>query len=179
MILLVGASASGKSEIAKYLQEAHSMKKAITHTSRKPRVGEKDGVDYHFVSKEEFERLFAQGELLEKTNYSGNYYGCSRKELADDKCVILDPNGIKTFQKVGDPRLITFYLQTEKKIREERMILRGDAPEAIKERLRLDDETFALENIGKVDFIITTSDRPIKEIGEEIYRKYQDALSKI
>ena len=55
MILLAGPSASGKTEIAKILMKDFGIRKVVTHTTRPPRIGEKDGVDYHFVTREEFE----------------------------------------------------------------------------------------------------------------------------
>ncbi|MBO4541500.1 MAG: guanylate kinase, partial [Bacilli bacterium] len=131
MILLIGASASGKTEVAKLLKNLFGIKKAVTHTSRKPRPGEKDGIDYHFVSDEEFQSLYAEGKLLENTLYTGNHYGCSKAELSDDKCVILDPNGLKAFLAQNNPRLITFFLEASEETRRKRMAIRGDAPEAI------------------------------------------------
>ena len=67
MILLVGASASGKTEVGKILLSKYGMKKAVTQTSRQIRPSEVDGVDYHFVSKEEFLRLWDEGKLIENT----------------------------------------------------------------------------------------------------------------
>ncbi|MDO5330954.1 MAG: AAA family ATPase [Bacillota bacterium] len=176
MIILVGASASGKTEVAKYLLEAHGMKKAVTHTSRLPRQGEKDGVDYHFVSKEEFDRLYQDGKMVERVEYNDNYYGCSKAELSDDKCVILEPHGFHKFQSLNDPRLISFHLVADEKTRRKRMRERGDSEEAIESRLKLDREAFSSEEVGKPDFLIQTGNRPIEEIGEEIYRLYQEKL---
>ena len=68
MILLVGASASGKTEIAKYLRTRYGMVKAITHTTRAMRVGERQDVDYHFVSKDEFLRLKGEAAFVERTS---------------------------------------------------------------------------------------------------------------
>lgn len=57
MIILVGASASGKTEVAKMLGKLFQMRKVITHTTRPMRENEKDGVDYYFVTREEFLNL--------------------------------------------------------------------------------------------------------------------------
>ena len=97
MILLTGASASGKTEIAKLLAKKYGIVKAVTHTSRAPRVGERNGVDYFFVSKEEFLALKEQNKFVETTFYNGNYYGTSKAQVTDLKCVVVDPNGLKSF----------------------------------------------------------------------------------
>ena len=104
MILLVGASASGKTEIAKYLAKSHGIKKAITHTTRKMREGERQDVDYHFVDEATFQRMLKEDKFVEHTCYNGNHYGCSKDEIADDKCVILDPEGLKSFLALNNQR---------------------------------------------------------------------------
>ncbi|OPZ36020.1 MAG: Guanylate kinase [Tenericutes bacterium ADurb.BinA155] len=177
MILLVGASASGKTEIAKYLRSRYGIVKAITHTSRLPRVGEKDGVDYFFVSEDAFKKLMVENKLVEHTYYNGHYYGCSKSQVNDDKCVVVDPNGLKNFLALEDPRLITFYLEAPEAVREKRMIGRGDDPKLIKERLVNDRTAFSKGKILPTDFTIETGDRSIEEIGDDIYSKYMAALT--
>ena len=56
---------------------------SVSYTTRKPRVGEQDGVNYHFVDRAEFERMIAAGELLEHAEYVDNYYGTSLKAIQD------------------------------------------------------------------------------------------------
>ena len=84
MIILVGASASGKTEVAKYLKQHYGIKKVVTHTTRSMRTNEVDGVDYHFVDKQTFLALKNQNYFVEVTNYNNNYYGTSRDEVSDD-----------------------------------------------------------------------------------------------
>ncbi len=178
MILLIGASASGKTEVAKLLKSLFAIKKAVTHTSRPPRPSETDGIDYHFVSEEEFQRLYEEGKLLENTLYNGNHYGCSKAELSDDKCVILDPNGLKAFLAQNNPRLITFFLEASEQTRRERMSIRGDQPEAIEKRILNDRVTFSKENVGPTDFVIQTEGKTLEAITREIHEKYINALRK-
>ena len=94
MILLIGPSASGKTEISKLLGLRYGISKAITHTTRAPRNGEVYGVDYYFVQEEDFLQLMKRGAFVENTVYNGNHYGCSKAEIADDKVVVVDPNGL-------------------------------------------------------------------------------------
>ena len=70
MLILVGASASGKTEVANYLIEHYGLKKMVTYTTRKPRELEENGVAYHFVSLEEFEEILDNGEFIETVCYN-------------------------------------------------------------------------------------------------------------
>ena len=178
MILLVGASASGKTEVAKDLYRLFGIKKAVTHTSRPPRPGEKDGVDYHFVDKETFLKLDSEGKMVENTFYNGNHYGCSKAELADDKCVILDPNGLKTFQALNDPRLVSFYLEASEETRRVRMLGRGDPLPSVEKRLETDRVAFSDEKVGSTDFRIKTEGKTVEEIAKEVHDLYIKTLKK-
>ena len=97
MIILIGASASGKTEIAKCLASQYGIKKVITHTTRPMRVNEKQDVDYHFVSEEAFLQMQKTNRFVETTFYNGNHYGSSKDEIGLDKCIVLDPEGLKSF----------------------------------------------------------------------------------
>ena len=87
MIVITGPSASGKTATCYYLQENYGIKKVITHTTRQMRAGEKNDVDYHFVSEEEFQKMIENDEFVEYVFYNGNHYGTSRKEVRIDKCM--------------------------------------------------------------------------------------------
>lgn len=84
LIVLSGPSGVGKSTvIAELLGERKDIYFSVSFTTRSPRVGEADGVNYNFVSREEFERMIAADELLEYAQYVGNYYGTSLKVIQD------------------------------------------------------------------------------------------------
>ena len=72
MIILTGPSASGKTATCLYLQDHYGIKKVITHTTRPMRHGEVNDVDYHFVSKEEFQRMIDNDEFVEHVTFNGN-----------------------------------------------------------------------------------------------------------
>ena len=84
LIVLSGPSGVGKSTvISELLSERSDIHFSVSFTTRSPRVGEENGVNYNFVERAEFERMIAAGELLEHAEYVGNYYGTSLKVIRD------------------------------------------------------------------------------------------------
>ncbi len=179
MIVLVGASASGKTEVARALKNKYGLTKIITHTTRAMREKEIDGVDYHFVSVEDFLNLKKDNYFVETTEYNGNYYGTSRKEIEDNKVLVVDPNGLHAFVALGDHRIVTFFLNAAESTREKRMLLRGDHPEAIQKRLENDKTDFSYNNVGRTDFVIDTEKISVEEVADSIYKLYIGRLATI
>ena len=86
LIVLSGPSGVGKSTvIAELLSQRRDIYFSVSYTTRQPRVGEQDGVNYNFVSREAFEAMIAGGELLEFAEYVGNYYGTSLKAIQEKR----------------------------------------------------------------------------------------------
>ena len=84
LIVLSGPSGVGKSTvISELLSSRRDIHFSVSFTTRQPRVGEENGVNYNFVSGEEFQRMIRDGELLEYAEYVGNYYGTSLKVIQD------------------------------------------------------------------------------------------------
>ena len=96
LVVVSGFSGSGKGTIMKELLKKYPEQYAlsISATTRQPREGETDGVEYFFKETKEFEQMIADGELLEYAQYVDNYYGTPKayveKQLADGKDVILE-----------------------------------------------------------------------------------------
>ena len=95
LIVLSGPSGVGKSTvISELLSSRRDIHFSVSFTTRSPRMGEADGVNYNFVSRQEFERMIAGDELLEYAEYVGNYYGTSlkviREKLEQGVDVLLD-----------------------------------------------------------------------------------------
>ena len=179
MILLIGASASGKTEVAKYLAKTYGITKAITHTTRSMREGEQNGVDYFFVNKPEFLRMEENGLLVESTFYNGNLYGCSKAQVADDKCIVLDPAGLDHFMALGSSRVIAFYLDADEDLRIRRMIGRGDRMEDVEKRIENDRICFNEEVKEKTDVVVPVSTQSVAEIGDFIVDQYRKILAKL
>lgn len=83
LIVLSGPSGVGKSTVIAELMAQRKLFFSVSYTTRQPRVGEADGINYNFVSQEEFRRMIDADELLEYTQYQGNYYGTSLKILRE------------------------------------------------------------------------------------------------
>lgn len=82
VIVISGPSGSGKSTVIKTLCEADdTLHLSVSATTRKPRPGEVDGVDYYFLSRSEFEKYIQQDRFLEWAEYSGNFYGTLKSEI--------------------------------------------------------------------------------------------------
>ena len=177
MIILCGASASGKTVTALELQKKYGLSKAITTTTREKRVGEENGREYFFISKDEFKKRLSENKFVEYSLYNDNYYGCGVDQVADDKVVVLDPNGLHSFKKLKNKNVVTFLLIADENVRRERMISRGDKKENIKQRLDNDVIDFALDKIGEVDFVIKTVDKTIEETADLIYECYKKKIA--
>ena len=174
MILLVGASASGKSVVAKKLFEKYNIKKVITYTTRDIRVGEVNDVDYHFISKEEFEFKIKNNFFIETACYNNNYYGTAYEDISKDKVIILEPNGANVYYDKLKDQVCIIFLQASEEERRKRMELRGDSLENIQKRLHGDIEYFAFKNFKHIDFVIETENKSIDEVTDiimEYYRK--------
>lgn len=176
MLILIGASASGKTEVAKLLAKEYGITKIVTYTTRKPRVNEVNGVDYNFVSIEEFAKLTDENFFVETTYYNSNYYGTARKDIKDDKCIILDPNGLKSFLKLNDDRIISMYLSSEENIRYKRMLARKDSEEDAKKRLINDRIAFNEANLQGITFVVDSDNVTISELTREIHNLYTNVL---
>ncbi len=87
LVIISGPSGSGKTSICNELTKCPRVKQSISYTTRKPRDGEKDGVDYCFVERSEFERLVKEDKFIEHAEYCGHLYGTPVdpvREVADD-----------------------------------------------------------------------------------------------
>ena len=176
MLILVGPSASGKTQIVKILREKYGLNKMVTYTSRTMRPGEKEGIDYFFLTKEEFEKRINEGFFIEYVVYNGNYYGTALSQVSSDKVVILEPTGLKHYiNKIRDEVKVAF-LRCSTEIVRIRMKERGDDPEVIKKRLLLDGEVFNKDVMKLADWVIDTSASNIYDIAREIYLLYKDNI---
>lgn len=176
MIVLAGASASGKTEVAKELARKYGITKVITTTTRDMRVGEVNGRDYFFVSKEQFERMIQEGRFVEYTFYNNNLYGSTKDQISSNKCVVIDPAGLRAYLGLNDRNIVTFFLDANEDTRFKRMLLRGDKEEVAKNRVEHDRFAFSPENIADVDFHIDSENFDVEKVADMVYEKYKEIL---
>jgi len=172
MLILVGASASGKTEISRILINEYSFKKMITTTSRKPRYGEVNGVDYNFISKKVFENRMKKGRFLETVCYNDNYYGTPKKGATVEKVLIVEPEGVNKIYEHEIPNTVIILLETAETTRKDRMLDRGDTLIQVIDRLEGDKDYFDKTKLKHIDFIVNTTEGTQHELAEKIYELY-------
>lgn len=179
MIVLVGKTASGKTAILSELIRITDMKRVVTYTTRHMRPGETNGVEYHFITKEEFLKKESEGFFAETTNYNvaSNetwYYGTSKKSLLEENSVIIcNPDGLKYLKSLPDLDLTVFYIHSNEDVIRGRLIKRGDNPMEAERRLVADNKDFAdIENY--YNYAIENNGRKSPTIlAEEIWLMYK------
>lgn len=170
MIVLVGESASGKSSIEKYLVENYGYNKVVSYTTRPPREGEVDGVDYHFISTEQFYKLRGQNFFAETAVYREWHYGVAKEDCTDDKVAVLTPHGLRQVSKLPDINVISFYISVPRRDRLIKILQRGDNIEESYRRNLSDIGQF--DGISdEVNYIIHNDSykKSIAEMAEEVH----------
>ncbi len=116
MVVLSSPSGAGKTTITKKIQQKYNtFKISVSHTTRKPRSNEVDGVDYNFISQEKFKSLIKKGEFYEYAKIFDNYYGTLKKTVdqlikKNDIIFDIDWQGTKQLSKFKELELIKIYL---------------------------------------------------------------------
>lgn len=139
MIMLVGYSGSGKDTILKILKQ-HGFKGVVSHTTRPKRWYEQNGIDYFFVTDEEFNKLKEQEFFAETTKYLTYQYGGSKEQMTEDAVVVIEPIGWKQVKDIYGDKAITIFVEANTYRRIARLNERGDEPKEIIRRV-LDDES--------------------------------------
>ena len=148
MVILSSPSGVGKTTITKKIQQKYqSFKISVSHTTRLPRSNEVDGVDYHFVSNEKFEKLIKEKKFYEYAKIFENYYGTLKKNVDDsikinDLLFDIDWQGTKQLSKFKNLKVIKIYLITSNKNElKNRLIKRNqNSKEEIEKRFNAFDE---------------------------------------
>ena len=184
LIIFSAPSGAGKSTIINKLMSEYGLRGrfSISATSRKPRGSEQDGVEYYFLSEEDFRRRISEGDFLEYEEvYPGCFYGTLRSEvdrtLARGENVILDIDvqGGLNVKKIYGDRALTLFIQPPSIERlRERLERRGtDAPEVIERRLAKAETELSFA--PKYDAVVVNDD--LEEACRDAARVIEDFLS--
>jgi guanylate kinase len=168
IIVLIGHSASGKSTIENKLIE-RGYKKIVSYTTRPPRKGEIDGIDYHFITEADFKAMKISNKLAESVQYRDWHYGIAKEDCLDDRVVIVEPSGMRDLKQIDGLNIVSFFINSPERERLIRMAKRGDEIMEIFRRIISDSGTF--KNVEKeVDFVINNQDldKAVDEIIEKI-----------
>lgn len=165
LTILIGKSGSGKDAVQTALVNDYGFERIVTTTTRPMREGEKDGVDYHFISRESFLNGIKCNDYIEYRSYNTLvngisyvwYYGSSKALIHRDKnyVIILDAQGAEAFLSYyGKSNCFVVEIHVDDEVRKERAIKRGSFDETEWERRRVDDAIkFAPEKlINIVDY---------------------------
>lgn len=159
MIVLVGESASGKSSIERNLVNNYGFNKVVSYTTREPRQGEVDGVDYHFIDTNKFLELKEQGFFAETAVYNGWNYGTAKEDCTDDKVAVLTPHGLRQVSKLEGINVVSFYINVPRRDRLIKILQRGDNIEEAYRR--------SLSDVGQFDGIADEVDFVVDNAGYE------------
>lgn len=156
VIALIGEAGAGKDYLYRTLVDSYpEVNGLVSYTTRPPREGEVDGVNYHFVSREEFEKQIDDGKMLEYTEFRGWYYGTSKAALnaATPNIGVFNVDGIYTMLEDEEIDLKIFRVIASDRIRLIRQLNRENNPdiEEIMRRYKTDKVDFEFLNFDYIE----------------------------
>ena len=154
VFVITGPSGVGKGTLIKMLLErVPSLALSVSATTRAPREGEEDGVDYHFLTEDQFQERIAAKDFLEYASYSGNHYGTLNSEL--DRCLAkgrsvvleIEVQGAQQVRAARPDSVQIFIAPPDPAVLRERLSGRGtDSAEAIDKRLKTAEQELAAQD---------------------------------
>ena len=174
LFVVSGAAGTGKDSVVGALRKAHpEIEKTVSATTRAPRPGEREGVDYYYRTREQFQQLIDTDQVVEHNFYNGNYYGTLREEVSKrlnaGKVVVLviDVHGAANIRRMFPGATTIFLLPPSVEELERRLRGRGtETEESIRERLA----TAKAELAQKDKFTLTLVNNEVEACAAELYQ---------
>ena len=164
LFVITAPSGAGKTSLIEaVMNDDPSLKISVSYTTRAPRKGEKDGVDYHFVDQPTFLKMKERGEFLESAEVHGNYYGTSKQVIldavkrGDDLILEIDWQGAQQVRKLYPACIGIFILPPSVEELERRMRTRGQDSDTVIRR-RIDNAREELEHKDEFKYRIINKD---------------------
>ncbi len=173
LFIISGPAGSGKGTIVSRVRELAPFDFSVSATTRAPRSGEIDGVHYHFMTKEDFEKKILSGEMLEHAQYVGNYYGTPKgpvdETLAAGKNIILDievQGALQVKEKMPEAIMI-FVIPPDYETLVSRIRGRGTETEEVIEK-RMTQAKWELTNFPRYDYVVVNETGGIEKAAESV-----------
>jgi len=172
LFIISAPSGAGKTSLVKALVEKDvNLHASVSHTTRSPRPGEKEGSNYYFVKKSFFDKMVSQGEVLESAQVFDHFYGTSKLwvqsqlEAGTDVVLEIDWQGAKQIKECMPLACAIFILPPSKNALQERLMSRGqDNPEVIERRM--DQAVNEMSHFESSDYLV-------------LNRNFEDALNEL
>ena len=177
MVILSSPSGAGKTTITKKIQQKYnSFKLSVSHTTRKPRSNEVDGVDYHFISEKKFKELIDKNEFYEHAKIFNNYYGTLKNtvdEISKKNDIIFDIDwqGTKQLSKFKQLNLIKIYLLPPSKEELKKRLIKRNQESALEVEKRFKAYEEDILHWKDYDYIL------INENLENCYKQIETIIS--
>ena len=162
-IIISGPSGVGKGTICNVLLKELNAWYSVSMTTRNIREGEVDGINYYFISKDEFKKRIDDGLLLEYNVYNDNYYGTPKDKVLEkleegvDVILEIEVNGARNIKKIFPDALLIYIAPPTMEILKERLIGRGTEDlETIEKRLRIAE--VEMKQVDFYDYVIVNDD---------------------
>ena len=173
VVVLHGPAGVGKDSVIGLLRDRTGIHRATSSTTRKPRAGEEPGVDYHFLSVEEFEAGVAAGQFIEWARVYDDLKGVHVSEVTgpieagEDLVIRTDVQGARTWRKKLDGAVFVFLMAEDREALRERLIQRGsETPSSLERRLAEIDEE--IDDIPNNDYVLYNNRDALEEAVERL-----------
>ena len=179
-LIITGPMASGKTTLAKALEKEKGYKRIVTYTTRPIREGEVDGVDYHFITEEDFQQRVKSNFFAEWTSYDASFGHCCYGSALDDyiykegkSVVVLNPIGVMSvvnrFDDMGrnllkSDRPFVLWLDLPQEVTMLRALKRGDSVEEVYRRHKTDAIDFSVLKMGSFADVRFKNEHPVDEL---------------